>query len=152
MSSHPVMTLTPIVGTFPFTTKQIALPPGTKVILGSTEVTATRQSVRIPTATNGWFPPESTEDTSIPSVTPLPLSPSHAQVWSDGGKVHIRDLDSAFGTFVNGTRISKDALLKTGDTIRLGTRIPRNEKTPAYITDFHLVPVVAKVSLTGASS
>jgi len=29
----------------------------------------------------------------------------------------------------------------------LGSRITRNDKTPAYITEFHLSPVVAKVLL-----
>jgi hypothetical protein len=70
---------------------------------------------------------------------------------------------------VNGLRIEKGIILKTGDIIvqiffpfpsdqfliifyqSLGSRIARNEKTPAYITDFHLRPVIAKVSLTGVS-
>ncbi|KAF8954894.1 hypothetical protein BDZ97DRAFT_1862375 [Flammula alnicola] len=152
--STPTLTLSPASGTFPFQTKSLSLPSGTKIILGSTEASSagSQQPARVPSATNGWFPPKQTEDASIPSVSPLPLSSSHAEVWCDGGKVYIRDLESAFGTFVNGLRITKDTILKAGDTISLGSRVARNDKTPAYITDFHLSPVIAQVSLTGVSS
>ncbi|KDR72657.1 hypothetical protein GALMADRAFT_142954 [Galerina marginata CBS 339.88] len=161
--STPTMTLSPASGTFPFQEKTIPMPSGTKVILGSTEV-STGLPARVPSASNGWFPPKQTEDSAIASVSPLPLSSSHAEIWCDGGKhvltflalplmqVYIRDLDSAFGTYVNAMRISKTTILKAGDTICLGSRIARNGKTPAYITDFHLSPVVAKVSLSGVSS
>ncbi|KIM42424.1 hypothetical protein M413DRAFT_444842 [Hebeloma cylindrosporum] len=129
--SSPTVTLSPASGTFPF--------PSTC-------------GWRVPCSSNGWFPPKDTEDNAIPSVSPLPLSSSHAEIWQDGGKIYIRDLESAFGTFVNGLRISKGTVLKTGDTISLGSRIARNDKTPAYITEFHLCPVIAQVSLAGVSA
>jgi len=151
--STPSVTFSPASGTFPFQVKTISLPSGIKIILGSTEtISGSRQPARVPSSSNGWFPQKETEDTTIPSVSPLPLSSSHAEIWCDNGKVYIRDLESAFGTFVNGLRISKSISLKTGDTISLGSRIARNEKTPAYITDFHLCPVIAKVSLTGVTA
>ncbi|KAF8189303.1 hypothetical protein BJ912DRAFT_377316 [Pholiota molesta] len=145
----PTLTLFSVSGSFPFQTKHLPLSPGSKITLGSTEGTAgTRQSIHVAATNNGWFPPKQTGDSTIPPVSPLPLSSSHAEVWLDGGNVYVRDLDSAFGTFVNGLRIAKSNPLKTGDTITLGSRIPRNEKTPAYITDLHLSPVIIKVSLS----
>ncbi|PPR03649.1 hypothetical protein CVT24_007763 [Panaeolus cyanescens] len=148
------LTLSPAAGSFPFPTKVLSLPSGTKVVLGSTEISpnAPRQSLRVATTSNGWFPPTQTEDNSISLVSPLPLSSAHAEIWSEGGRIFIRDLDSAFGTYVNGLRISKDATLKAGDTISLGTRIARNAKTPAYITDFHLIPIIATVTPTNVSA
>ncbi|KAH9477673.1 Vacuolar protein sorting-associated protein 64 [Psilocybe cubensis] len=141
--------LSPAPGTFPFTAKNIPIS-STKVILGSIEVTEPGKAARIPSTNNGWFPPKSTD--SVTGVSPLPLSSSHAYIWCDGGKVYIRDLDSAFGTFVNGMRISNDTVLKSGDTISLGSRIVRNEKTPAYITDLHVSPIIATVSIKGSRS
>ena len=82
--STPTVTLSPASGTFPFQVKKLSLPSGTKIILGSTEATS---GWRQPSSSNGWFPPEETEDTAIPNVSPLPLSSSHAEIWQDGGKV-----------------------------------------------------------------
>jgi len=89
--ASPSVTLTPVAGAFPFPTKTICLPSGTKIILGSTEVTS--GLARVPTSQNGWFPPKQTEDSAIASVSPLPLSGSHAEVWYDGGKVSTNILD-----------------------------------------------------------
>ena len=88
--SAPTITLSPAAGSFPFQVKTIPLPSGTKVILGSTEVTTGH--ARHSTTSNGWFPPKQTEDSAIPSVSPLPLSPSHAEIWCDGGKVGLWNL------------------------------------------------------------
>ncbi|KAF8799780.1 hypothetical protein BYT27DRAFT_7005378, partial [Phlegmacium glaucopus] len=101
---------------------------------------------RTPTTSNGWFPPRLTGDITTPKISPLPLSSSHAEIWCEGGRVYIRDLNSPFGTFVNGLKISKVTTLLTGDTVSLGSRLPRSDKTPAYITDLHLTPVIMKVS------
>ncbi|CAA7268318.1 unnamed protein product [Cyclocybe aegerita] len=127
--------LSPAAGTFPFAAKAITLAAGTRVTLGSTEMTGAGGPPRTATSANGWFAPKRTEDITLPDVSPLPLSPSHAEVWTDGGKVYIRDLDTAFGTFVNGTRILIATALNTGDTISLGSRIPRNDKTPSQPCD-----------------
>ena len=48
------------------------------------------------------------------------VSGSHAEVRLDGAGVRIRDLGSANGTWVNGSRVT-DALLEPGDRILLGT-------------------------------
>ncbi|PPQ72687.1 hypothetical protein CVT25_012288 [Psilocybe cyanescens] len=160
--STPTIDLSPAPGTFPFSAKTIPISSA-KVTLGSIEVTESGKAAHVPSTSNGWFPAKMTD--SVSSVSPLPLSSSHAQIWCDGGKVYIRDLDSAFGTYVNGLRVSSDTILKSGDTIpvhksshltsfnkSLGSRIVRNEKTPAYITDLHLSPVIASVSINGLSS
>jgi HD-GYP domain-containing protein (c-di-GMP phosphodiesterase class II) len=47
------------------------------------------------------------------------LSRYHAEIFSDGPRILIRDLGSTSGTFVNGERI-KQRRLKNGDSIRLG--------------------------------
>ncbi len=47
------------------------------------------------------------------------VAPSHAEIRSDRDAIHIADLGSPQGTFVNGARIQKKRL-KTGDRIALG--------------------------------
>lgn len=47
------------------------------------------------------------------------LSRYHAEIFSDGSRILIRDLGSTSGTFVNGERI-RQRRLKDGDLIRLG--------------------------------
>ena len=47
------------------------------------------------------------------------LSRFHAEIFSDGSRILIRDLGSTSGTFVNGERI-RQRRLKDGDSIRLG--------------------------------
>jgi predicted component of type VI protein secretion system len=47
------------------------------------------------------------------------VSGHHCEVWSDGGQVHVKDLGSTNGTFVNNQQI-KEAVLKPGETLRLG--------------------------------
>lgn len=71
----------------------------------------------------------------------------HARIWSDGSKVFLRDIETAFGTYVNDVRITQDVELKSGDVVTLGSKIPRNSNTPAYITDDHLKPVIAIVTV-----
>lgn len=83
-----ILILTPATGSFPFQSKTLTVPSGTKIMLGSTEgtVNGARSSVRVPSMTNGWFAPRQTEDYSMPAVSPLPLSSSHAELWADGNK------------------------------------------------------------------
>lgn len=90
----PTLTLFSVSGSFPFQTKHLPLSPGTKITLGSTEGTSTgmRQSIRVPSTNNGWFPPKQTGGSTVPPVSPLPLSSSHAEVWLDGGNVRTASL------------------------------------------------------------
>lgn len=138
MSTTPVVTLSSASGSFPFLTKRISLTSGSKTVLGSTEGISVgiQQTARTPTTSNGWFPARATGDITTPKISPLPLSSSHAEIWCEGGrvsllhasrlcfywsqvhvKVYIRDLSSAFGTFINGLKISQVTSLKTGDTV-----------------------------------
>ena len=52
-------------------------------------------------------------------VTAVGVSRHHAEIATEGGTSRLRDLDSKFGTFVNGTR-TKEHVLEHGDRIRLG--------------------------------
>jgi pSer/pThr/pTyr-binding forkhead associated (FHA) protein len=47
------------------------------------------------------------------------VSRLHCQLTAAEESVHVKDLDSTNGTFVNGTRI-RTAELKDGDTLRVG--------------------------------
>jgi serine phosphatase RsbU (regulator of sigma subunit)/pSer/pThr/pTyr-binding forkhead associated (FHA) protein len=47
------------------------------------------------------------------------VSRQHAEITADNGSWRLRDCDSKFGTFVNGTRAT-DQILSHGDRIRLG--------------------------------
>ena len=71
--------------------KQISLSPaGTKVKIGRQTNVKT-----VPNGTNGFF------DSKV-------LSRMHAEVWSDEGKVFIKDVKSSNGTFINGVRLSPE--------------------------------------------
>ncbi|KAJ6510330.1 hypothetical protein C8R45DRAFT_963762 [Mycena sanguinolenta] len=57
------------------------------------------------------------------------LSRQHAEVWEENGKIFIKDVKSSYGTFVNGERLSPEALesepfeLKSEDSVELGIDI-----------------------------
>jgi pSer/pThr/pTyr-binding forkhead associated (FHA) protein len=54
-------------------------------------------------------------------VLPDPnVSRHHAEITAQGGRLAIRDLDSANGTYVNGERIQEPYVLRHGDTVRVG--------------------------------
>ncbi|CAG8606406.1 14636_t:CDS:2, partial [Acaulospora morrowiae] len=74
-----------------FQTKKIDLTEGVSVKIGRTTNKNTA-----PTETNGYF------DSKV-------LSRTHAEVWTENGKVYIKDLRSSNGTFVNGRRISAES-------------------------------------------
>ncbi|KAJ3761178.1 hypothetical protein EV361DRAFT_788271 [Lentinula raphanica] len=139
---------------FPFASKYIPLPANFQTILGSqlkdTNAGPTSAN-RSATSTNGWFAPLIPLD-GRPPVSSLSLSPEHAQIWCSNGIIYIQDLGSAFGTYVNGSRISGDVALKDDDTLTLGVVVERNANTPADITDEHLLPVVAKVTCVNVPS
>jgi len=81
--TSPRLNLTAAPGSFPFLTKSISLPAGHKVILGSIDGPV-GASPRIPSPSNGWFPPR---QDGANGISPLPLGSCHAEVWSEGGKV-----------------------------------------------------------------
>lgn len=58
-------------------------------------------------------------DCSIP-IKDRYLSRKHAEIIADGNTWVLKDLGSANGTYLNGSRVERDELLKTGDRIRLG--------------------------------
>ena len=52
---------------------------------------------------------------------PLPtVSRRHCEISQNGEALKVRDLDSAWGTFVNGKRVNGDTPLKAGDYVRIG--------------------------------
>jgi S1-C subfamily serine protease len=57
----------------------------------------------------------------------LDVSARHAEIVRQGERFVVRDLGSANGTFVNGTRVTGDVVLADGDVIGLGQRGPSVE-------------------------
>ncbi|KAF8137860.1 hypothetical protein K438DRAFT_1493189, partial [Mycena galopus ATCC 62051] len=57
------------------------------------------------------------------------LSRQHAEVWEEGGRIFIKDVKSANGTFINGERLSLDGHesepheLKSNDILKFGVDI-----------------------------
>ena len=58
-------------------------------------------------------------DCSIP-IKDRYLSRKHAEIVAVGNGWMLKDLGSANGTYLNGSRVERDEVLKTGDRIRLG--------------------------------
>ncbi|KAH8914152.1 SMAD/FHA domain-containing protein, partial [Atractiella rhizophila] len=109
-SIYPSLHLTPINDSF--VPKQISLsPPGTRVRIGRQTNAKTAPNDR-----NGYF------ESKV-------LSRMHAEVWYEGGKVFIKDVKSANGTFINGTRLSTEGVesqpweLHTDDMVEFGIDI-----------------------------
>jgi pSer/pThr/pTyr-binding forkhead associated (FHA) protein len=48
------------------------------------------------------------------------VSSHHCEILLQGNEVVVRDLSSTNGTFINGQQVTKDAVLKPGQTLRLG--------------------------------
>ncbi|MHC4996021.1 MAG: ATP-binding protein [Planctomycetota bacterium] len=59
---------------------------------------------------------------SLPLTDPT-ISRRHCELTPDEGRWRINDLKSANGTYVNGTRITKQTLLMSGDQIRTGSTL-----------------------------
>jgi pSer/pThr/pTyr-binding forkhead associated (FHA) protein len=52
---------------------------------------------------------------------PLPtISRKHCEISENGASLKVRDLDSTWGTFVNGARVNGETAIKAGDYIRVG--------------------------------
>ncbi|KAG0225174.1 hypothetical protein BGW42_004613 [Actinomortierella wolfii] len=107
--NHPVLVLEPLNNTFAL--KTFELPEHTKIKIGRQTGVSTA-----PGPTNGYF------DSKV-------LSRVHAEVWSENGKVYIRDLKSSNGTFLNGRRLcpegveSEPFLLNPNDNLEFGIDI-----------------------------
>ncbi|KAF9899482.1 hypothetical protein EC991_008845 [Linnemannia zychae] len=107
--AHPILVLEPINSGFAL--KSFELPDQTRIKIGrQTGVTTA------PSPSNGYF------DSKV-------LSRIHAEVWSDSGKVYIRDLKSSNGTFLNGRRLSAESvesdafILNQNDSLEFGIDI-----------------------------
>ena len=48
------------------------------------------------------------------------ISSHHCEIWLRGNDVVVKDLNSTNGTFVNGQQVTTEAVLKPGQTLRLG--------------------------------
>jgi pSer/pThr/pTyr-binding forkhead associated (FHA) protein len=48
------------------------------------------------------------------------ISSHHCEIWLRGNDVVVKDLNSTNGTFVNGQQVTSEAVLKPGQTLRLG--------------------------------
>ena len=56
-------------------------------------------------------------DLLIPLST---ISRRHCEISQNGDSLKIRDLDSTWGTFVNGQRVNGETAIKAGDAVRIG--------------------------------
>ncbi|KAK9452397.1 uncharacterized protein V1518DRAFT_431272 [Limtongia smithiae] len=101
-----------------FTRKCIKVPFYPSTMLLGRQI----NSRTVPTPENGYF------DSRV-------LSRQHAEIWADrtSGSVWIRDIKSSNGTFVNGTRLSREGVdsepfeLKPDDIIDLGIDISNDD-------------------------
>jgi pSer/pThr/pTyr-binding forkhead associated (FHA) protein len=123
-TNGPVLRFHPVEGSEPFAEKQLPLASGERVKIGRQCNDATEAK-----ADNGFF------DTKV-------LSRQHAEVWADGlqvrrpshvrsrerdietcSQIFIKDTKSFNGTYVNGKRLSDEAVesapveLKSGDVV-----------------------------------
>ena len=48
------------------------------------------------------------------------ISSHHCEIWLRGNDIVVKDLNSTNGTFVNGQQVTTEAVLKPGQTLRLG--------------------------------
>ncbi|KAF9133970.1 hypothetical protein BGW39_008457 [Mortierella sp. 14UC] len=107
--AHPILVLEPINSGFAL--KSFELPDQTRIKIGRQTGVSTA-----PSPSNGYF------DSKV-------LSRIHAEVWSDSGKVYIRDLKSSNGTFLNGRRLSAESvesdafILNQNDSLEFGIDI-----------------------------
>ncbi|KIJ63788.1 hypothetical protein HYDPIDRAFT_91601 [Hydnomerulius pinastri MD-312] len=127
----PTVSFTPTADSFPFQPKRLSLSDKVRVLLAP-------QTTTPPSSSNGVFPQGS-----------LSLGTPHAEVWIQGKQILIRDRGSTFGTYVNGIRIENQTLLQDGDIVILGRQLSRSPTTPSNITDTHLKPIEATVTIVG---
>lgn len=85
--------------------------------------------------------------------SPVPIaaggvSPEHARVWQAGDSVHVADMNSATGTFVNGERVTR-ATLRSGDELRIGEARLRFEATLSSAPPDTPPPDLEEITLDG---
>lgn len=51
------------------------------------------------------------------------ISQLHARVYTDDSGVHVEDLGSTNGTYLNGQKMARSALLNRGDRVQIGTTV-----------------------------
>ncbi|EAU82236.2 hypothetical protein CC1G_12024 [Coprinopsis cinerea okayama7 len=106
---YPALYLYPLNDSF--IPKHIALQHGQHVKIGRQTNAKTAPGER-----NGYF------DSKV-------LSRQHAEVWEENGKIFIKDVKSSNGTFINGERLSSEAVesdpyeLKSDDIVEFGIDI-----------------------------
>ncbi|KAJ2931279.1 hypothetical protein H1R20_g5887, partial [Candolleomyces eurysporus] len=106
---YPALYLYPLNDSF--VPKHIALSHGQHVKIGRQTNAKTAPGER-----NGYF------DSKV-------LSRQHAEVWEENGKIFIKDVKSSNGTFINGERLSSEAVesdpyeLKSDDIVEFGIDI-----------------------------
>ncbi|CAO3570619.1 unnamed protein product [Mortierella alpina] len=107
--ANPILVLEPINNNF--APKSLDLQDQTRIKIGRQTGVATA-----PAPSNGYF------DSKV-------LSRVHAEVWSENGKVFLRDLKSSNGTFLNGKRLSPESVesepfvLNQNDNLEFGIDI-----------------------------
>ncbi len=90
------------------------LPPRAEVTVHSPLFSPFRQTLDVSAVSIGRA-----SDCTIP-IKDRYLSRRHAEIVATDGAWVVKDLGSANGTYLNGTRLEHDSLLKSGDRIRLG--------------------------------
>ncbi|KAH8916112.1 hypothetical protein BT69DRAFT_1288039, partial [Atractiella rhizophila] len=77
---------------------------------------------------NGWFK-EGEDGENMQDENGKILDRIHAEVWSEGGKIFIKDSSSTSGTYVNERRIDQEPTeLRTGDRVDFGVDLPDVKK------------------------
>jgi pSer/pThr/pTyr-binding forkhead associated (FHA) protein len=80
------------------------------------------------------------------------VSRKHAKITASAGKIHIEDLGSTNGTFVNGEKIAKQSRLKEGDRILIGTSILKLVSSTAMANDVDEKSVKEKLEQAAAQA
>jgi pSer/pThr/pTyr-binding forkhead associated (FHA) protein len=70
------------------------------------------------------------------------VSSHHCEILLQGAEIVVRDLNSTNGTFINGQQVTKEAVLKPGQTLKLGqVEIRLENGAPAATEAGHAAPV-----------
>ncbi|TFL00763.1 hypothetical protein BDV98DRAFT_568669 [Pterulicium gracile] len=130
LTSSLILQLSATPDSYPFSSRFIPIQKNmSPVVLGTggTSSSSGRQTPASPTrscsphisappdARNGWFTPAERDQSG-----PIPVGAQHAEILVKDGEVCIRDLESGFGTYVNGARLQSNGQptpLRKGDVI-----------------------------------
>ena len=89
------------------------------------------------------------EDNTFQIADPS-VSSHHCEVLVRGKDVVVKDLNSTNGTFINGERVTSEAVIKPGQILRLGQiemRLESGEATPPTKKQFDQTRVIGGVKL-----